>query len=48
MKQKCEICKKEFELPNEKNKSYPENPKTSVFAEVRWICPECSKLVGSM
>jgi len=35
-------------LPNEKKKSYPENPKTSVFSEVIWICPECSKLVGSM
>jgi len=48
MKKKCHICKREFKLPDEKKESYPENPKTSGKAEVKWICPDCSKIVGSM
>jgi DNA-directed RNA polymerase subunit RPC12/RpoP len=48
MKQKCKICKKEFELPNEKKESYPRDPKTTGSAEIKYICPECSKLTSSM
>jgi len=48
MKKKCAICKKEFDLPHEKRQSYPSNPKTAKGADIKYICPECSKLTASM
>jgi len=48
MKKKCAVCKKEFDLPDEKRQSYPSNPKTAKGEEIKYICPECSRLTASM
>jgi DNA-directed RNA polymerase subunit RPC12/RpoP len=48
MKKKCAVCKKEFDLPDEKRQSYPSNPKTARGEDIKYICPECSKLTASM
>jgi hypothetical protein len=48
VKKKCAVCKKEFDLPDEKRQSYPSNPKTTKGEDIKYICPECSKLTASM